>query len=624
MGHLSRPFVGLVLATLLLFTDVAVANRPDNGPRKTSWDYIVVGSGAGGSTMAHKLAKDGTKDVLLLEEGLYACPGACQSTTGTSLGQTVPISDTNVSVHHPFAQAGGFGRMPYHASYHGLGGSTNMWGGVYNRASKEVLDTFYPVGFKYNDLLPYYKSMEDHYCHYISDANPGAYPEISAADCLAYHGKNGPMQVSPADYYEGFSSQMNATFSSTLAGNGNNSLMGMPASADCNGNPNKRAGLTYIQTYDIRANKTDRKSAQQRGSAYKGWLSQAFQDAHPNLQIVTGAKVLRLDITNAGPGGPRVRGVDYTMDGGDSEGSVRADRVILSMGVINTPKFLLDNGIGPASMLQAAGVPLVANNTNVGKRLMAHQALLTGYRTTSPVDANSGEHATMGHFYSNASALTSPDFQIGFGEGAVIENLGTYEAGPPKPVVVSTITNGGVPTANWLNVLIINNRPTTFGSVSINKRNPYIEAILDWGYDGTAAFNSDIDRWLLAVQNVRQFMLNLKFPNGTNVVQDEVYPGTLWYDNINKFTPNAQFLPDDLKKSLSDRFFVMNAVSPVYHITGTMSLGYATDLIGQVNGVRGLHVADNSVLPHAPDGNPSATTMAVVQKLADAILALDN
>jgi len=219
--------------------------------------------------------------------------------------------------------------------------------------------------------------------------------------------------------------------------------------------------------------------------------------------------------------------------------------------------------------------------------------------------------------------LTSPDFQFAILDGSVVETFGIYEAGPPKPLTVSAITNNGVPTANWMNVLITNNRPTTVGSVSLNKRDPFLDPIIDYGWDGGVNFNSDIARIMQAVQNVRQFMLNLKFPNGSSIIQDEVYPGTLWFDQINKYTINAQFIPDAEKRFLSDLFFVENAINPTYHITSSVSLGAATDLTGQVNGVNGLHVADNSLLPHIPDGNPSATTMAVVQKIADAILAQD-
>lgn len=619
---LTAVLIAIFLIVLQCANGQLSAEQLRQGPRKANWDYVVAGLGGGGSSAAHLLAKDGTKSVLVLEEGHFACP-ACQVNTDTAFPTSVSFTDTNISRHFPVGQAGAFGNSPFQVSYHGPGGSTNLWGGVYNRASKEVLDTFFPPGFKYNDLLPYYKSMEDHWCHYISDAYPGAFPEISPAECLAYHGKGGPMQISP-NFWERFTDHMNATFLSVLAGNANNSRMGMPYSADCNGDPQHRAGLTFISTYNMRANASQRTSAQQRGSAFKGWLNQNFLDTHPNLQIVTGARVLRLNIQKR-PWGqlPLITGVDFTLDGGATESTVRAGRTILSMGVINTPKFLQLNGIGDAGELAAAGINVVANNTWVGKRLMAHQALLTGYRTTSNVIGNSGEQATMGHFYSNASALTSPDFQIAFGEGVAIETLSTFAAGPPKPVVVSTITNGGVPAPIFISVLIINNRPTVFGSVRVNKRDPTADALIDYGWNGGADFEKDVDRIVQAVENVREFMLNLKFPNGTNLIQEETYPGTLWYDNINKFTPNAQFLPDALKKALSDRFFIMNALHPVYHITGTCSLGYATDLTAQVNGVRNLHVIDNSLTPHAPDGNPSATLFALSQKVVASILAAD-
>jgi len=46
------------------------------------------------------------------------------------------------------------------------------------------------------------------------------------------------------------------------------------------------------------------------------------------------------------------------------------------------------------------------------------------------------------------------------------------------------------------------------------------------------------------------------------------------------------------------------------------------NLYGQVNGVNGLSVCDNSILPSPPDGNPTATVLAVCAKIAQA--HLDN
>ncbi|KRE53677.1 hypothetical protein ASG81_02655 [Paenibacillus sp. Soil522] len=63
----------------------------------------------------------------------------------------------------------------------------------------------------------------------------------------------------------------------------------------------------------------------------------------------------------------------------------------------------------------------------------------------------------------------------------------------------------------------------------------------------------------------------------------------------------------------------------VYHDMGTCRMGYfpatsATDPYGQIHGVQGLYVADNSVIPTSGAANPTLTTVALAIRTADYLM----
>ena len=63
----------------------------------------------------------------------------------------------------------------------------------------------------------------------------------------------------------------------------------------------------------------------------------------------------------------------------------------------------------------------------------------------------------------------------------------------------------------------------------------------------------------------------------------------------------------------------------VYHDMGTCRMGYdpatsATGPYGQIHGVQGLYVADNSVIPTSGAANPTLTTVALAIRTADYLI----
>jgi choline dehydrogenase-like flavoprotein len=82
-------------------------------------------------------------------------------------------------------------------------------------------------------------------------------------------------------------------------------------------------------------------------------------------------------------------------------------------------------------------------------------------------------------------------------------------------------------------------------------------------------------------------------------------------------TPGPDVLTDD---GLLDRWIAAH-LSTAQHTCGTVPIGPAVDQYGRVHGLRGLRVADTSILPDVPARGPAATAVLIGELIAEAIRA---
>ena len=189
-------------------------------------------------------------------------------------------------------------------------------------------------GWSYDDVLPYFRKLEDR--------SAGADP---------FRGAGGPQHVSdPAERHplcEAFIAGANS--------------LGVPLNPDYNGAAQE--GVAYYQ-------RTIRNG--RRHSAAAGFLHGVRQ--RPNLRVVTGAHVLRLDLA-----GRRVLGVTYRR--GDRVHTAEAAvETLLSAGAVNSPHLLQLSGIGPAERLRDLGIDPVHDLPGVGEGLQDHYATRVAHR----------------------------------------------------------------------------------------------------------------------------------------------------------------------------------------------------------------------------------------------------
>lgn len=517
-------------------------------------DFVIVGGGSAGCTLAARLTEDPSVKVVLIEAGsrdtspYIHLPVTYYKTTGPKFTwgyHTAPQANQD-GITAPFAQA----RV--------LGGGSSVNAQIYMRGIPRDYDDWRDVygcdGWGYSDVLPFFVTAENN-------------------DRLSepLHGTEGPLKVSDQAY----------THPLTRAWLKACQQMGMPYNGDFNSGDPSGCGLYQV---------TNR--AGRRSSAANAYLHPVENRA--NLTVLTDAHVTRVVFE-----GKRATGIELrrgTVLSTISAGS----EVILSAGAIGTPHLLQRSGIGPAGWLKDAGIDVLHHSGEVGANLQDHLDVfliheLTGIESydkykkphwqawaglqfalfgTGPVTSNVVEG---GAFWWVDKNDPYPDVQFHFLAGAGVE------AGIPS-----------VPSGNGctLNAYLV--RPKSRGTVKpgSNGQGPIIDPnFLSDSYD--------LKRTVDAVKLSRKIM---EQPAISGFLSREHFPGT-------KTASDAE-LEDFVRKQARTGYH------PVGTCRMGSDEKSVVDTCLRVRGVEGLRVVDNSVMPRLVSANTNATAIMIGERAA--------
>ncbi len=525
-----------------------------------SFDYVIVGAGSAGCVLANRLSADPAVRVLLLEAG------------GSDLHPYIRAPAGFIKTFHSprfnwcyttEPVAGADDRPIYFPRGKVLGGSSGINGSLYVRGQQRDFDTWAQLGnrgWSFDDVLPYFRRSED---------------RSSGAD--AYHGAGGPQHVSDI-------SERHPICEAFIAGA---ESLGVPRNADYNGA--EQEGVAYYQ-------RTIRNG--RRHSAATGYLAPVRR--RPNLQVVTGAHVLRIDIAER-----RVTGVTYRR-GGREHQALAAAEVILSAGAVNSPHLLQLSGVGRAQDLRDVGIVPVHDLPGVGASLQDHFATRVAHRVVLGRTLNerargprlwwevanwlatgrgvlSLSPAHVGAFIRSRPGLDAPDLQIVFTPASYSEGVtGTLQPFP------------GMTCGVW------QMRPHSRGSVRARSADPDVAPAIQPNY-----LAEEADR-IAAVDGLRWARRLLSSAALAPYRGVETVPG-----------PEAQ--TDEALLA-----YARARGSTVYHAIGTCRMGIdpgaavGPDL--RVHGLDGLRVVDASVMPAMVSANTNAATLMIAEKASDMIL----
>ncbi|KZT25860.1 GMC oxidoreductase [Neolentinus lepideus HHB14362 ss-1] len=330
------------------------------------FDYIIVGAGPAGLTLATRLTENPNVTVGVIEAGVYH--------------QYEPLIDIpenfGQSIGNP-AFDWGFLTTPQEGTYNSsilfsrgkmLGGSTGINFMAWTRASGTEYDDWEQLGngptWNWTSLLPYFEKSET----YNPPYGPGIFPDSvppSAQDISQFHGASGPVNVSYNTYYS------NITYPFVEALNS----LGVATNSDPNnGNATGVWNVPFAINRDL------------------GIRSYAANSYFPlgacrsNLHILTSAQATKVVFQNAtdASGNLVATGVQFVF-GRDTLTVNASKEVILSAGSypvhygdrdskrpsgsVQSPQLLELSGIGNATILSNLGIPVLLDLPQVGENL---------------------------------------------------------------------------------------------------------------------------------------------------------------------------------------------------------------------------------------------------------------
>ena len=338
----------------------------------TAYDYIIIGNGTAGATLARKLSdtKNGqfVNNVLVLEWGINRTadpivenPNPLSPTSGELVDPPYSyLTKANTNFPSP-------GNVTTYSDAVMWGGGSSHNGMACVRGTKRIYDHWAKISgndqWRYDNLLPLMIGLESFTPNSTTPFNP------------LQHGNSGPLFVTQPPALN--------------PGNPFDSLMQQALEVPFINDPNDPTdGPFGVSTTSLYVTPPYGSPGSVRSSSATAFLPiGTIVDGNGKgldgrkLTIVSNALVNRLLIRNG-----RADGVMYWPNGNSSQATtVYGDQIILCAGAVSSPAILERSGVGDGNRLRPLDIPVIVDNHNVGKHLTNQYAatvIATGYQTS--------------------------------------------------------------------------------------------------------------------------------------------------------------------------------------------------------------------------------------------------
>jgi choline dehydrogenase-like flavoprotein len=598
-----------------------------------TFDYIIVGGGLTGLTVANRLSEDSSRKshfmlcilhtdiafpgtVLVVENG-YAVDDA--TTQVPSFANSVNTNLMYDITSAPDANTGGT-----HPVWVGnvVGGSSVINGMAFDRASAADYNAWEQLGnsgWNFDSLLYYFRKSTT-----FTPPTASNIREFGTTYDASYYGTSGPVQASFPDFEYQDTKTIWAAYKAD----------GVPL-------PKEHASGNAVGAFWI-------PTALQPKTQTRSHAKNAYYDpikSRSNLVLVTGKTVNEILFVHSLSSGYTANGVQYKSRADGSVKKVYAKReVILAAGSIFTPQLLQLSGIGPRNVLNAAGVAVKNDMPAVGANMQDHPNanMMFDLQNLSFPNPYSGSdptyNATVWAEYQ--SSRTGPLTQA---HGSSLAFLSLQTVTDKWSQIVSTVKSQNCrsylpsvyddssllrgfykqrdiiaslhaspdaavaefPMNPFGLAISALQRPLSRGTIMLNPSNKYGNPIIQFN-----SLENPVDRQIL-VEQVRWIRKHWASPALAKFSPVEL-------------TPGAQAQTDD--EIIHDLVQQKALEASFAHMSGSCAMmpesyGGCVSSDLAVYGVKGLSIVDASIIPLIPATHLQATMYAVAEKAADLIKA---
>jgi choline dehydrogenase len=506
---------------------------------KPAYDFIVCGAGSSGSVVARRLAEDAAASVLLLEAG---------GSDDVAAVIEVALHPTN----HGTQRDWGFqaepnplinGRQLQMSMGKVLGGGSGINPMIWARGHKSDWDFFAAEAgdpaWGYESVLGTYRRIEDWH---------GA-PDPS------YRGTGGPVFVQPAP-------DPNPLVAASLEAAAS---VGIPTFENPNGRLMEAERGAAVTDVRFRAGR--------RHSVFRSYVS-SYLD-RPNLTVLTEAVVHRITFDKN-----RATGVEVSHDG-VTRRIVADAEVVISLGAINTPKVLMQSGIGDQNHLREFGIPVVQHLPGVGHNLQDHLGVSCVWEYPQPVEPRNNMTEAV-FFFADTAGAHAPEMFVCQAEMPMSSPENTTLFSPPE---IGWTLHGAVC------------HPKSRGRVRLTGAGPADPVRID---ANSLSHRDDLRLTIACVGRMREIGNAAAL---RRFVKREVMPGGLEGNELETF--------------------IRDGGVSYWHQVATAKMGRdpmsVVDAQLKVYGIDGLRVADGSIMSRITTSNTMAPCVVIGERAAEFI-----
>lgn len=523
-----------------------------------TFDYVIVGAGSAGCTLANRLTEDPDITVCLLEAGGTHKHFSVWVPSALLLNVLLKARNWH---YETTPQAGLNGRRGYQPRGKVLGGSSSLNAMIYMRGNAKDYDAWAEAGnagWRYADVLPYFKKAEHH-----------------EAGEDAFHAQGGPLHVAPVSS----PAKINDLFIQAAQ------ECQYPHNPDPNGVTQEGVGMFEVT-----------QKGGERWSTARAYLDPVMN--RPNLTVVKEALTEKIHIENG-----VATAVSYRVKKNRHTVEARQE-VILCAGAFGSPQLLLCSGIGPKDKLDAHQIAQVHDLPGVGENLQDHITHVLAYdsdmldnigisirgtfrmareifryirKRTGMMTTN---YAESGGFIYTDRSEPSPDIQLTMVRSVVDDHGRKLHRGNGYCIHVTVM------------------RPYSRGQITLASANPSDAPIIDPAYFSDPR---DFERMVKGVKMTQEIMRSSVF----NPVR-----GKPFYASDSH---NDSKIREDIRNRADTEYHPVGTCK-----MGSGPMAVVDDRL-RVHGISGLRVVDASIMPTLVSGNTNAPTIMIAEKAADMI-----